>query len=198
MAAAPGYVDPATAVVVAATPPADPAYGPPADYGGSNNDPAYTSGHGGLFAPAYIHGYGASERAVNAWNAAKGGLTRDMIDSLRMPAEWTPPSGKAPGDGVYGGSNIPLTLKLGQDGGLVDPAALRALSHGTAYDVGARRDAIAARMLANQQAQDAYGGPTPMGRGELAQTLTYDPATGGYIDPNDPNKVKPFHSEDFG
>jgi hypothetical protein len=121
---------------------------------------------GGLFAPAYIHGYAPSEQAVADWQASKGGLTRDMIDELRMPEEWTPPSGKAPGDGVYGGSNIPLTLKLGQSGGLVDPAALRALSHGTFYDVGARRDAIAARLLANKQAQDAYGNPVPMERGQ--------------------------------
>jgi hypothetical protein len=139
---------------------------------------------GGLFAPAYIQGYAPSEKAVADWNATKGGLTHEMIaKDLLMPEEWKPPqqeqtrgggmtdvSGNFPGDGVYGGSNIPRNLVLGKNAnGSIDVEALRALSHGTPYDVGARRDAIAARMLSNQQAQDAWNNrpqPKDMTRGD--------------------------------
>ena len=145
---------------------------------------------GGLFAPAYIHGYAPSEKAVADWNTTKGGLTHEMIaKDLLMPDEWKPPqqeqtrgggmtdvSGNFPGDGVYGGGNIPRNLVLGKNAnGTIDVEALRALSHGTPYDVGARRDAIAARMLANQQAQDEYNKAKPaaadMDRGELAASM---------------------------
>jgi hypothetical protein len=132
---------------------------------------------GGLFAPAYIHGYAPSEQAVADWQGQRGGLTHEMITGeLRMPDEWTPPepaqqtrgglagasSGKFPGDGVYGGGNIPLNLTLGKDSrGKLDPAALSALAHGTAYDTQGRRDAIAARLLSNQNAQDEYNRRQP-------------------------------------
>jgi hypothetical protein len=126
----------------------------------------------GQFAPAYIHGYAPSEKAVADWKAKQGGLTHDMVaNDLLMPKEWTPPAAQEqtrgggmvdasstfPGDGVYGGGNIPKNLVLGSNPkGTIDPEALRALSHGSAYDVQGRRDAIAARLLANQQAQDAW------------------------------------------
>jgi hypothetical protein len=146
---------------------------------------------GGLFAPAYIHGYAPSEKAVADWNATKGGLTHEMVaNDLLMPDEWKPPapqeqtrgggmvdaSSTFPGDGVYGGGNIPKNLVLGKNAnGTIDVEALRALSHGTPYDVQGRRDAIAARLLANQQAQDEYNKAKPaaadMDRGDLARSM---------------------------
>jgi hypothetical protein len=153
---------------------------------------------GGLFAPAYIHGYAPSEQAVADWQGQRGGLTHEMVaNDLLMPDAWKPPapqeqtrgggmvdaSSTFPGDGVYGGSNIPRNLTLGKNpNGTIDTAALRALSHGTAYDVQGRRDAIAARLLANQQAQDEYNKAKPavtdMTRSELAASpnMVWHPA----------------------
>ena len=125
---------------------------------------------GGLFAPAYIHGYAPSEQAVANWGAQKGGLTHENVTGdLRMPDVWFPdeweptpdggvtPAGNFPGDGVYGGGNIPKTLRLGKDPrGTVDVEALRALSHGTPYDVAARRDAIADRLVYNKAREDNW------------------------------------------
>jgi hypothetical protein len=174
----------AAPVEVAAPPPeaspTDPS-GVPIDSFGVPRDNLFVSYNpegalSGQFAPAYIHGYAPSENA--------------MINDLRMPDEWKPPapqeqtrgggmvdaSSTFPGDGVYGGGNIPKNLVLGKNAnGTIDVEALRALSHGTAYDVGARRDAIAARLLANQQAQDEYNKAKPaaadMDRGDLARSM---------------------------
>lgn len=123
---------------------------------------------GGLFAPAYIHGFAPAENAVAKWSAGHGGnLTHDMITGeLRMPDEWAPPQPQqmSRGDGVYGGQSIPLNLTLGKDPhGKIDVAALRAMSHGTAYDVQGRRDAISARLLANKTAEDDYNRRQPSG-----------------------------------
>jgi hypothetical protein len=177
--------------------PSDPS-GVPVDSFGVPRDNLFVSYNphgaaGGLFAPAYIHGYAPSEKAVADWQGQRGGLTHEMVaNDLLMPDEWKPPqqeqtrgggmtdvSGNFPGDGVYGGSNIPRNLVLGKNAnGTVDVAALRALSHGTPYDVQGRRDSIAARLLANQQAQDAYNNrpkPDDMSRGDLWQALNYPP-----------------------
>ena len=112
---------------------------------------------GGLFAPAYIHGYAPSEQAVADWQASKGGLTRDMIDELRMPdgVEATAEPARQERHARATASTAAATSPTPDAG--TDPAGwsirrrLRALSHGTSYDVGARRDAIAARLLANSK-----------------------------------------------
>lgn len=190
-AAAPAPIDPVTGEPI---PSVNPGMGNPA---GQPNDNLFVTynpqgANNGMFAPAYIHGYAPSEQAVAAWNASKGGLTREMVtNDLLMPDAWTAPqqeqtrggmtdNGNFPGDGVYGGSNIPRNLTLGHNAaGSIDPEALRALSHGSAYDVGARRDAIAARLLSNQQAQDAYNNrpqPQQLMRGDavISDLPAYD------------------------
>jgi hypothetical protein len=115
----------------------------------------------GVFAPAYIPGYKPSEDAMAAWNAQHHSVTADMIDQLRMPDAWQPPSQNLPamGGGPYGEGRIPQTQTLGDPQGLVDPLALKALAQGGTYDVAARRDAIAKRLSDNAAAQAAYTPP---------------------------------------
>lgn len=113
-----------------------------------------------LFAPAYIHGYKPSEDALSAWNATNHPLTRDDVDALRMPNLYTPASPKTPADGVYG-AGVPINQMYGDARGAVDPAALRVLAQGGQYDVGARRNAIAARLAQNATLQ-AQPAPAPV------------------------------------
>ena len=113
---------------------------------------------GGLFAPAYIHGLKASEDAVAAWNAANHQVNYGNIDQTRMPNAYQGPSAMSGGDGRYGGP-IPLTQVYGDQRGIIDPQALQALAQGGKYDFNARRDAIAARIAANAQAQAASAAP---------------------------------------
>lgn len=112
-----------------------------------------------LFAPAFIHGYKPSEDALAAWNATNHPITRDDVDALRMPNVYTPPSPKTAADGVYG-AGVPINQMYGDARGAVDPAALRVLAQGGQYNVGARRDAIAAR-LAQNAALQAIPAPAP-------------------------------------
>jgi hypothetical protein len=115
----------------------------------------------GLFAPAYIPGFQPSEDAVAAYNAANHAVTPDLVNQLRMPALWQPPSQNLPamGGGPYGEGRIPQSQTLGDPLGQVDPAALTAMSQGGPYDVDARRAAIAQRLAQNAAAQAAYVPP---------------------------------------
>jgi hypothetical protein len=115
----------------------------------------------GVFAPAYIHGFKPSEDAVATWNAQNHVVTPGMIDELRMPDAWQPPSQNLPamGGGPYGEGRIPQRQTLGDAAGQVDPLALRAMAQGGPYDVNARRSAIAARLASNAAAQAAYQPP---------------------------------------
>jgi hypothetical protein len=62
----------------------------------------------------------------------------------------------------YGIGRIPSYQANLASQGTVDPAALRAMAQGLPYDIDARRDAIAAQLSANQQAQAAYQAPPPV------------------------------------
>jgi len=79
---------------------------------------------------------------VSAWSKENHPITPGMVDELRMPAAY----GSGGGDG---------SISFGNKG-QIDPEILR-LSSGQAgkYDVQGRRDAIAARLLANEQAASA-------------------------------------------
>lgn len=130
----------------------------------------------GMFAPAMIRSYAPSEQAVAAWNAQNHALTPDMINQLRMPNAYQPPSAQGglsgsglsgsgllngmlgTAGGAYGAGRIPQTQTLGDPLGQVDPNALRALAQGGPYDIAARRNAIAARLASNAALQSAYGG----------------------------------------
>jgi len=105
----------------------------------------------GTFAPAYISGYQPSERAVADWAAQNRPVTNANIEGTRMPSAWRDPSASGAGD-QYGGGRIPLNLDY-TGKGEIDSEALRVLAQGGRYNMGARRDAIAARMLANATAQ---------------------------------------------
>ena len=123
-----------------------------------NYDP--TGALNGMFAPAYIQGFKPAQEAVAAWNLANRGMTRSLVDELRMPAEWRDPNagtfmGAGVGGGPYGAGGIPNNISFGDSRGVVDPEALRVMAQGGKYDAGARRAAIAARILANEQAQNA-------------------------------------------
>ena len=114
---------------------------------------------GGMFAPAYIKGFAPSEAAVAKWQAENHGLTPAMIDQTRMPNEWRDPNvgvTSVGGRGPYGAGQIPNNLSYGDPQGSVDPEALRIAAQGGKYDMNARRDAIAQRMLANSAAEAAY------------------------------------------
>jgi hypothetical protein len=87
---------------------------------------------GDLFAPAFIRSDPNSVAAVEAWTARNAGVTPEMIEQTRAP--------------VAG-------VNTGNPAGMVDPNALRALAQGGQYDVGARRNAIASQVQANQAAQ---------------------------------------------
>jgi len=124
---------------------------------------------GGLFAPAYIRGFGASEDAVQGWMKDRR-LPSNQIDQTAMPGVWHDPriAGKSP----YKGGQIPLSSNL-TGRGAVDPEALRAASMGGfTYDMDARRAAIATRVAENAAAQKAVG-----------------------WDPNDPATWVPFNTK---
>lgn len=115
----------------------------------------------GLFAPAYIHGYAPSEKAVADWTDANR-LTRAQVEDTRLPPEWRDPAAgqNPPGvgaQGPYGAGGISNNLTFGDPRGSIDPAALKVMAQGGHYDIGARRDAIAARLAANAAAQKAAG-----------------------------------------
>lgn len=107
-----------------------------------------------MFAPAYIKGFAPSEKAVNAWTAWNRNVSPAMIDQLRMPNEWRGQSPMSGGNGVYGGP-IPLNQTYGDPKGQIDIEALRTMAQGGHYDVEGRRNAIAARLAANQAGQAA-------------------------------------------
>ena len=114
----------------------------------------------GMFAPAYIHGFKPSNDAVAAWMAENHPLTNASVEDTRMPPEWRDPNagtfmGAGKGAGPYGAGGIPSNLQFGDPRGPIDPAALQVLAQGGKYDMAGRRDAIAARLLANTQAQEA-------------------------------------------
>lgn len=125
---------------------------------------------GGLFAPGYIRGYAPSETAVANWTAANRSVTPQVLEQTRMPAAWVNPdeqqalaTGMYGGKGMsatgfdrYGSGRIPNSLSFGLNQGPVDPEALRTMAQGGKYDIGARRDAIAQRLMANQTQQKAY------------------------------------------
>jgi hypothetical protein len=133
---------------------------------------------GGLFAPAYVHGYAPSNAAVTDWMGQNRAVTPAMIDESRMPSVWTPPEdpytsmrrgGGGKGAGMYGEGRVPDSITFGDQRGPVDPEVLRAASQGGPYDIGARREAIAARLLENQGLQDAFYKPKidPYGMGGM-------------------------------
>ena len=86
-------------------------------------------------------------------------LTAEQIDQLRMPNPYQVPAPTGvnnPFMSMMGGG--PMSRNKGQPQGynpdprgMVDPAALQALAFGTEYDVEARRNAIAARILENER-----------------------------------------------
>jgi hypothetical protein len=109
---------------------------------------------GGMFAPAYIRGFAPSEEALAQYYQQGAGhrLGPNELEQTRMPSLWKPVE-YSKGDGRYGGP-LPLTQNYIDPAGTIDPNALRAASQGgIAYDMGARRDAIAARLAANAAAQ---------------------------------------------
>jgi len=96
---------------------------------------------GGMFAPAYVHGYQPSEDAVAAWNAKNRPLSSAEVEQTRIPQEYQAAS--------------PLNFNYGDARGAVDPEALRVAAQGGSYDMSARRAAIAQRIAQNQAAQKA-------------------------------------------
>jgi len=120
----------------------------------------------GMFAPAYINRFKPSIDAVQAWNDVNHSLTNASIDETRMPPEWHDPNegtfaGAGVGYGPYGAGAIPDNLTFGDPRGAIDPMALQVLAQGGKYDMAGRRDAIAARLLSNTQAQTAYNNRKP-------------------------------------
>jgi hypothetical protein len=113
---------------------------------------------GGLFAPAYIKGFAPSEAAVAAWQAQNRPMTSAMVDQTRMPDLYRPPSGNILMDGRYG-SGVPAVQSYAGNNGMVDVNALRAASMGGAYDMQARRDAIAARIAENERLKNPAAPP---------------------------------------
>jgi hypothetical protein len=123
----------------------------------------------GLFAPAYVHGFQPSETAVVDWAAQNRNMTPAMLEQTRMPSAWLPPQdeysqmmsrgGRGGKGNVYGEGRVPDDIRFGHPGGAIDPQALRAASQGGIYDMDARRNAIAERVLANDAAKAAYYGP---------------------------------------
>ena len=103
----------------------------------------------GMFAPAYIAGWKPSNDAVAKWQGENFGLTEADLDATRGPPQANSAEGLPT---PYGGGSIPLKSVYGDARGPIDPAALRAYAQGGKYNMGARRDAIAAAMLANNPA----------------------------------------------
>jgi hypothetical protein len=114
---------------------------------------------GGLFAPGYVHGWAPSEKAVADWTAGHH-IGRDTVEASRMPGEYMDPTQMTRGDGVYGGP-LPVNQSYGDKRGTVDPEALRIWAQGGKYDLDARRNAIAARVAANQAASAAVAARPP-------------------------------------
>ena len=91
-------------------------------------------------------------------------LTREQVEQTRMPEEWAPPqqlanpfAGSMMGGGMRGVGMQGQSAGYNPDPrGMVDPAALVNSAQGGDYDFEGRRNAIAARVLANQAAQTAY------------------------------------------
>jgi hypothetical protein len=114
---------------------------------------------GGQFAPAHIPGSAQSQEALTNWGKGRG-LSYGDIDALRMPLDYSTqntnsnPYAMFGGGGAYG-NQISSNIGFGDNRGMVDPNALLAASQHKPYDIGARRDAIAQRVAANQQAQAA-------------------------------------------
>jgi hypothetical protein len=103
---------------------------------------------GGLFAPPHVAGDPASAAAIDAWNAQHHYLTRAEVEATRMPPPFAPAT-----TGLKGQSNVVAQQNIGT----VDPAALLAAAQGVPYDIEARRNAIAARIMENEAAQAAGG-----------------------------------------
>jgi hypothetical protein len=136
---------------------------------------------GGLFAPAYVHGYAPSQQAVADWQALNHGMNAKTLEETRMPNEWVNPgelqaAGPMLGDKKmsphgydrYGSGRIPDRLSLLDPKGQVDPEALRVMAQGGQYDMAGRRAAIAQRLAANAGQQTAYDA-------SLAKTNPYNP-----------------------
>jgi len=117
------------------------------------------------FAPAYAAGNEQSAADLSAWKAVNRNMPQAAVEQTRMPGEWMPPAQNPAGGfggsgdaayGTYGAGRIPNQMTFGDPRGQVDPEALRIQSQGGRYDMNARRDAIAARVLANTNAEAAY------------------------------------------
>lgn len=111
--------------------------------------------NGGMFAPAHVAGDASSDAAVDAWSAQHRYLTRPEVEQTRMPALWSSPSAS-----VQKGAT---PLAPGNIVGTVDPLALQASAQGIPYDMEARRNAIAARIVENERLQAAWNAANPTG-----------------------------------
>jgi hypothetical protein len=116
---------------------------------------------GGKFAPAYIHGYAPSEQAVGDWMKKNFSVTPDIIEQSRgvptlptgaaAPLPANPFKSQGITDAEYyarNGVRQPTTFDYTQNKGPVDANALRAYAQGSPYDINARRNAIAAQIVA--------------------------------------------------
>lgn len=125
----------------------------------------------GMFAPAYIHGFAPSEAAVSAWNKANAGLTAADIEATRMPNDYQAPSTGFERFGtMLGGTGG--TATFGDPRGTVDPEALRIAAQGGKYDMNARRNAIAAKVAANNAAAQPAAVTDP----RMARLASFDPS----------------------
>jgi hypothetical protein len=95
---------------------------------------------GDLFAPAYNPTDPQSVQAVQAWTDRNQGISSAQVEQTRMPT---------------------AGVNTGNTAGMVDPNALRSLAQGGPYDMNARRDAIAAKLQAQQQAAAAKSAADP-------------------------------------
>ena len=84
-----------------------------------------------LFAPAFDPNDPASVAVWEAWKRRNLAMTRPLVEETRTP--------------VAG-------LNTGDPRGMVDPEALKAHAQGIPYDIDARRNAIAAQLVAQQAA----------------------------------------------
>jgi hypothetical protein len=90
---------------------------------------------GGTFAPPHIAGWEPSREATEKWYADRYPVKASMIDSLRQPV-----------DDTAAGNSVSFGVKQG----VVPAWALQSLAQGGAAPT--QRDAIAAQMMANEQA----------------------------------------------
>ena len=79
-----------------------------------------------LFAPPHIAGDQQAESTLEAWRAQRPVTTRETVEQSRILP--------------------PVTNRLDNTQGYVDPAALRAQAWGLPYDLDAQRNRIAARI----------------------------------------------------